>query len=138
MHARARGPRAVLTRQPTEGRSRDGGLRLGEMERDCLIAHGASQLLLERLMVSSDAFKVDICGSCGFMGYNGWCMREYRLAQRARELAGTAILTGKACFAGCKTSKAVVKLMIPYAAKLLFQELLAMGIAPRLVLEDAV
>ncbi|BGP27572.1 DNA-directed RNA polymerase III subunit RPC2 [Rhodotorula toruloides] len=113
MHARARGPRAVLTRQPTEGRSRDGGLRLGEMERDCLIAHGASQLLLERLMVSSDAFKVDVCGQCGFMGYNGWCKR-------------------------CKTSKAVVKLMIPYACKLLFQEMLAMGIAPRLKLEDAV
>ncbi|GAA5896402.1 hypothetical protein JCM5296_002722 [Sporobolomyces johnsonii] len=113
MHARARGPRAVLTRQPTEGRSRDGGLRLGEMERDCLIAHGASQLLLERLMVSSDAFKVDVCQECGFMGYNGFCMR-------------------------CKTSKRVVKLMIPYACKLLFQELMAMNIAPRLVLEDAV
>ncbi|GAA6062808.1 hypothetical protein JCM10212_006169 [Sporobolomyces blumeae] len=113
MHARARGPRAVLTRQPTEGRSRDGGLRLGEMERDCLIAHGASQLLLERLMVSSDAFKVDVCQACGFMGYNGYCMR-------------------------CKSSKRVVKLMIPYACKLLFQELMAMNIAPRLVLEDAV
>ena len=135
MHARARGPRAVLTRQPTEGRSRDGGLRLGEMERDCLIAHGASQLLLERLMVSSDAFKVDICGSCGFMGYNGWCMRKSRGVPEFRYLviADTAFST-----AGCKTSKAVVKLMIPYAAKLLFQELLAMGIAPRLVLEDAV
>ncbi|ORY86026.1 hypothetical protein BCR35DRAFT_302666 [Leucosporidium creatinivorum] len=113
MHARAKGPRAVLTRQPTEGRSRDGGLRLGEMERDCLIAHGASQLLLERLMISSDAFKVDVCQECGFMGYNGWCMR-------------------------CKSSKHVVKLMIPYACKLLFQELMAMNIAPRLVLEDAV
>ncbi|BGP19947.1 hypothetical protein JCM10213_006723 [Rhodosporidiobolus nylandii] len=113
MHARARGPRAVLTRQPTEGRSRDGGLRLGEMERDCLIAHGASQLLLERLMVSSDAFKVDVCQECGFMGYNGWCMR-------------------------CKTAKRVVKLQIPYACKLLFQELMAMNIAPRLVLEDGV
>ncbi|KAL8293434.1 hypothetical protein RQP46_000135 [Phenoliferia psychrophenolica] len=112
MHARAKGPRAVLTRQPTEGRSRDGGLRLGEMERDCLIAHGASQLLLERLMISSDAFKVDVCQECGFIGYNGWCMR-------------------------CKSSKRVVKLTIPYACKLLFQELMAMNIAPRLVLEDA-
>ena len=69
------------------------------------------------------------------MGYNGWCMRKSRGVPEFRYLviADTAFST-----AGCKTSKAVVKLMIPYAAKLLFQELLAMGIAPRLVLEDAV
>ncbi|KAK9349878.1 hypothetical protein V1505DRAFT_342873 [Lipomyces doorenjongii] len=112
MHARARGPRAVLTRQPTEGRSRDGGLRLGEMERDCLIAYGASQLLLERLMISSDAFNVDVCGQCGLMGYNGWCTT-------------------------CQSAKNVYKLTIPYAAKLLFQELLSMNVAPRLKLGDA-
>ncbi|KAF9234585.1 beta and beta-prime subunits of DNA dependent RNA-polymerase [Melanogaster broomeanus] len=112
MHARARGPRATLTRQPTEGRSREGGLRLGEMERDCLIGYGATQLLLERLMISSDKFEVNACQECGLMGYNGWC--PY-----------------------CKSSKKVAKLTIPYAAKLLFQELMAMNIVPRLVLEDA-
>ncbi|CAI5755801.1 unnamed protein product [Candida verbasci] len=111
MHARARGPRAVLTRQPTEGRSRDGGLRLGEMERDCVIAYGASQLLLERLMISSDAFEIDCCNKCGLMGYNTWCTT-------------------------CKSSENVIKMTIPYAAKLLFQELLSMNIAPRLRLGD--
>ncbi|KAL4232908.1 DNA-directed RNA polymerase III subunit RPC2 [Mactra antiquata] len=110
MHARAKGPRAVLTRQPTEGRSRDGGLRLGEMERDCLIGYGASMLLLERLMISSDAFEVDVCEQCGLLGYLGWC--QY-----------------------CKSSKNVSTLKMPYACKLLFQELLSMNIVPRLSLK---
>ena len=95
-----RGPRATLTRQPTEGRSREGGLRLGEMERDCLIGYGATQLLLERLMISSDKFEVNACEECGLMGYNGWCTY-------------------------CKSSKKMAQLMIPYAAKLLFQEVSA-------------
>ncbi len=111
MHARARGPRAVLTRQPTEGRSRDGGLRFGEMERDCLIAYGASHLLLERLMLSSDAFNVDVCEGCGLMGYHGWCTT-------------------------CQSSKHVVEITIPYAAKLLFQELVSMNVVPRMALKD--
>ena len=111
MHSRARGPRATLTRQPTEGRSRDGGLRLGEMERDCLIAYGASQLLLERLMLSSDAHEVDVCETCGLMGYQGYC--------------GT-----------CGSTKGVAKMTIPYAAKLLIQELGSMNVMARLRLED--
>ncbi|ORX62963.1 DNA-directed RNA polymerase III subunit RPC2 [Hesseltinella vesiculosa] len=113
MHARARGPRATLTRQPTEGRSRDGGLRLGEMERDCLIGYGASMLLLERLMISSDSFEIHVCDACGLIGYAGWC--QY-----------------------CKSSKGMKSLNIPYACKLLFQELMAMNISPRMILEDAV
>ena len=71
--ARAKGPRAQLTRQPTEGRSRDGGLRLGEMERDCLIGYGASNLIMERLMVSSDAFAAFVCEECGLLAYENWC-----------------------------------------------------------------
>jgi len=183
MHARPTGPRANLTRQPTEGRSKDGGLRLGEMERDwyvflllpyicsppigpshevtlfprstcrrmhaaparwpallpnsllfplpllpsiasaprplaslalflvpslvprfarhsantSLIGYGATQLLLERLMISSDAFETQVCETCGMLGYNQWCPK-------------------------CKSGKGIVKLTIPYAAKLLIQE----------------
>jgi DNA-directed RNA polymerase III subunit RPC2 len=111
MHARARGPRAVLTRQPTEGRARDGGLRLGEMERDCLIGYGASMLLLERLMLSSDVFTANVCQGCQMLGYEGWC--QY-----------------------CKSEEKVVEIRIPYACKLLFQELQAMNIAPRLTLQE--
>ncbi|KAJ1338243.1 DNA-directed RNA polymerase III subunit RPC2 [Microdochium nivale] len=111
MHSRSRGPRAILTRQPTEGRSRDGGLRLGEMERDCLIAYGASQLLLERLMISSDACDIDICQRCGLFGYKGYC--------------GT-----------CRSTREVAKMTMPYAAKLLIQELISMNVGVRLQLED--
>lgn len=111
MHARARGPRAVLTRQPTEGRSREGGLRLGEMERDCLIGYGASMMLVERLMVSSDAFKVDVCNICGLLAYSGWCH-------------------------SCQSSASVSTINIPYACKLLFQELQSMNITPRLTLTN--
>ncbi|XP_035230876.1 DNA-directed RNA polymerase III subunit RPC2-like, partial [Stegodyphus dumicola] len=109
IHARARGPRTVLTRQPTEGRARDGGLRLGEMERDCLIGHGTSMLLLERLMLSSDAFDVDICSKCGLLGYSGWCHF-------------------------CSSSCHIASIRLPYACKLLFQELQSMNIVPRLKL----
>lgn len=108
MHARARGPRAVLTRQPTEGRSRDGGLRLGEMERDCLIGYGTSALLQERLMLSSDVFDAEVCSHCGLLGTPGWCQF-------------------------CRSREHMVVLRMPYAAKLLFQELTSMNVIPRIV-----
>ncbi|KXZ53350.1 hypothetical protein GPECTOR_7g1245 [Gonium pectorale] len=117
MHARARGPRVVLTRQPTEGRSRDGGLRLGEMERDCLIAYGASMLLLERLMISSDQFEVHVDSRSGLLGW--WD------AQRCVPVSPVD-----------RSSDAMATIKIPYACKLLFQELQSMNIIPRLRLTD--
>ncbi|KND03406.1 DNA-directed RNA polymerase III core subunit RET1 [Spizellomyces punctatus DAOM BR117] len=112
MHARSKGPRAVLTRQPTEGRSRDGGLRVGEMERDCLIGHGTAALLIERLLYSSDAYDCEMCGDCGLVGgWHGYC--NY-----------------------CKSRRGVVKVKIPYACKLLFQELMSMNVVPRVKVKD--
>jgi len=117
MHARARGPRVVLTRQPTEGRSRDGGLRLGEMERDCLIGYGASMLLLERLMISSDQFEVNVCTECGLLGYYDKAMQRGVCPRH-------------------KNSDKIATMKLPYACKLLFQELTSMNIIPRLHLSE--
>jgi len=112
MHARARGPRVVMTRQPTEGRSRDGGLRLGEMERDCLIGYGASALLNERLMTSSDGFACTVCEQCGLIASPDWCTT-------------------------CRSRVNLRSLSMPYACKLLFQELQSMNIVCRLQFSDA-
>jgi DNA-directed RNA polymerase III subunit RPC2 len=116
IHARSTGPRSALTRQPTEGRAREGGLRLGEMERDCLIGYGASMLIQERLMLSSDVYTAYVCQTCGFMGYEN--------AQ------------GKLWCSYCKSCDNLVDMQIPYACKLLFQELISMSIAPRLRLTN--
>ena len=118
MHARARGPRVVLTRQPTEGRARDGGLRLGEMERDCLIGYGAAMLILERLMISSDQFEAQVCTRCGLLGYHHHG-------------------TGRDLCSQCQGGGGGRTLNRPDAGKLQFHEQQSMNICPRLTLSDA-
>ncbi|KAG6677172.1 hypothetical protein I3843_14G012200 [Carya illinoinensis] len=118
MHARGSGPRVMLTRQPTEGRARNGGLRVGEMERDCLIAYGASMLIFERLMISSDPFEVQVCRVCGLLGYYNHKLK-------------TAICSS------CKNGDNISTMKLPYACKLLIQELQSMNIVPRLKLAEA-
>lgn len=113
MHARSSGPRSLLTRQPTEGRARHGGLRVGEMERDCMVGYGASNVLYERLLVSSDMFAADVCNKCGFLGYSGAC--HY-----------------------CKTPGTVSRVNMPYAFKILLQELQGMGISVKLSIDTAI
>ena len=115
IHSRSKGPVQLLTRQPVEGRSKEGGLRFGEMERDCIISHGAARFLKERLMDVSDSYTTCVCKTCGFLA----------IQDKQRN-----IMICK----GCKTSNGVEEIKIPYACKLLFQELMSINIAPRIKL----
>ena len=115
-HSRARGPIVSLTRQPCEGRSRDGGLRVGEMERDCMISHGISVFTKERLMDVSDPFKTGICKTCG-------------------TLAVVNPVEGIYSCGACGNKTDFVMKTLPYAMKLWMQELEAMHITPRMLLE---
>jgi len=113
-HSRSIGPMVNLTRQPAEGRSKDGGLRFGEMERDCMCSHGASRFTKERMYDVSDAFKVHVCKRCGLIAaYNDQMHIHY-----------------------CKTCDNRIDFTyveLPYSCKLMFQELISMNIAPRIM-----
>ncbi|OYR38588.1 DNA-directed RNA polymerase subunit B [Halorubrum sp. Ib24] len=119
LHARSRGPVQVLTRQPTEGRAREGGLRVGEMERDTIIGHGASMVLNERLLESSDAETVHVSAETGLVAVED---REQRRVYDP--------VTGD--------EDDIHELEVSYAFKLLLDEMIALGIRPRLELEDAI
>lgn len=118
-NSRSRGPVTKLTRQPLEGRIKSGGLRFGEMERDCLLAHGASNLLKDRLFYNSDLYRIHVCDLCGLIAQADTEHNRYLCK----------------CVKPHNTVR-VSAVYIPYAFKLLMQELLSMNIAPRLLLGD--
>ena len=116
-HSRSIGPMVNMTRQPAEGRSRDGGLRFGEMERDCMVSHGAATFTKTRLYDSSDKYEVPICNNCGLIAiYND--KQHIHLCKN------------------CENRTSFSRVKIPYSAKLLFQELISMNVAPRIITEQ--
>lgn len=124
IHSRAKdGPRQILTRQPAVGRSKDGGFRFGEMERDCIITHGASQFLRERMMESSDSYNINVCNDCG--------MIATRIFQETNYKNRDNVINTYECKV-CENSSGVSTVTLPYAYKLLTQELMAMNILPRI------
>jgi DNA-directed RNA polymerase subunit B len=119
IHSRARGQVQMLTKQPTEGRARGGGLRFGEMERDCLIAYGASMMLKDRLLEESDKAEVNVCERCGLLSYYDVKQRRY------------------VCRVDGEKAK-ISSVVIAYAFKLLLQEMMSLNIAPRLIAKEKV
>ena len=113
-HSRCIGPMVNLTRQPAEGRSRDGGLRFGEMERDCMISHGASRFTKDRIYDVSDKYSVHICNHCGLI-----------VPYNEKEKIHLCNI--------CENRTNFSYVEIPYSCKLLFHELMAMNIVPRMI-----
>jgi len=125
-HSRSIGPMVNLTRQPAEGRSRDGGFRVGEMERDVMIAHGMSRFCRERLYDASDKYSVHVCKRCGMSAsYNdGSQHRMFSKEDFTIHLCKT-----------CNNTTEFSKVEIPYAYKLMSQELQTINVLPRIITE---
>jgi ribosomal protein L37AE/L43A len=114
LHSRASGPIVMLTRQPAEGRAREGGLRFGEMERDAVAAHGVSEFTKERLVECSDGFRCYVCRQCGLLAI-------------ANPTEGIWMCRG------CENTTEFSPVQIPYASKLFLQELESMCITSRMI-----
>lgn len=127
VHARATGPKSTLERQPVEGRKRGGGLRIGEMERDVLISHGTAKYLKEKLLDVSDKYECYVCGKCGLIASRLKNSQSQNVNPSHNDIYYCKV---------CDNNIYIKKVIIPYAFKLLCQELMSMSVIPKLKLDD--
>ena len=133
-HSRSIGPMVNLTRQPAEGRSRDGGFRIGEMERDVMVAHGMSRFCRERLYDVSDKYSTHVCNRCGLIAaYNDPSTHQSSAGRNAKNTSISDMVVHHCRTCDNTTDFSLVE--IPYAYKLLAQELQTMNIVPRILTE---
>ena len=116
MQARARGPVQLLTRQPTEGKEKEGGLKFGEMESDCLVGYGAAMLLNEKLVEDSDKVVLPVCSDCGIIAIDDK-------------------VQGKLYCPSCN-GYSVIEVSMPYSFKLFLDELKSIAIYPKIKIKD--
>ena len=126
IHSRARGPKTILTRQPPEGKTKDGGLRLGEMERDALLGHGCAFFLKEKLLDTSDAFCIQVCDICGLM-----VPRMVKQGSKPYPTEDDSFYC-----TSCNNKTRISKIIVSYAFKLMLQLIMALNIAPRIRTEQ--
>lgn len=122
-NSRSNGPRTLLVHQPSEGRARGGGMRIGEMERDALIAHGVSKYIKEKLMDTSDIYTTYVCDECGLFAQRSIKSSDIKMYPTIDDVYYCP---------SCDNKTHISKVVIPYAFKLLLQELMSMCIARRI------
>jgi DNA-directed RNA polymerase II subunit RPB2 len=127
LHARARGPVHILTQQPVEGRSKEGGFRMGDMERDCIAAHGSANVAWDRFFQQSDYSEIPVCEKCCTIAMPRAPADQRSLIVNHNELTGFCQL--------CKTSGSVYNVPMPYATKLFSMELMSAHIRPEFILD---
>ena len=125
-HSRSIGPMVNLTRQPAEGRSRDGGFRIGEMERDVMIAHGMTRFCKERMFDVSDKYSTYVCRKCGMVA-------PYNDGNNSKLYDSSDYIVH--CCNTCDNRTDFAKVEIPYAYKLMAQELQTINVVPRIITE---
>ena len=136
---RARGPNAFLTRQSVHGRANDGGLRVGEMERDAIISHGAAHFLSESFLERSDEYYMAVCNKTGVIAVYNPSKNIFLSPQADGPIKFHTTLDGKQNVEMVsKYGRSFSVLRIPYTLKLLIQELQTMNIQMRIITDDNV